>query len=45
MKNTHNPNRPRSRRNHNGKRDDPPINWPNYNNGRKSEGKYGNYIL
>ena len=42
MKNTPNPNRARSRRNPKGKRHDPPIDWPNYNKGRKSEGKYYN---
>ena len=39
MKNTSNPNRPRSKNNPNGKRNDPPINWSKYNKGRKSEGK------
>ena len=33
MKNTSNPNRPRSKNNPNGKRNDPPINWSKYNKG------------
>ena len=40
MKNTGNPNRPRSKNNPNGKRNDPLIDWPKYNKGRKSEGDY-----
>ena len=39
MKNTSNPNRPRSRKNPNGKRNDPLIDWSKYK-GRKSEGDY-----
>ena len=40
MKNTSNPNLPRSRNNPNDKRNNPQINWSNYNKGRKSEGNY-----
>ena len=40
MKNTSNLNRPRSRKNPNGKRNDPRIDWSKYNKGRKSEGNY-----
>ena len=40
MKNTHNPNRPRSSKNPKGKRNDSPINWTDCNKGRKPEGKY-----
>ena len=37
-----NPNRARSKNNPNGKRNDPKINWPEYNKGRDSEGE--NYL-
>lgn len=34
-----NPNRPRSKNNPDGKRNDPNIDWPVYNEGRRSEGR------
>ena len=36
---TPNPNRPRSKNNPDGKRNDPHIDWPTYNEGRRSEGR------
>lgn len=33
------PNRPRSKNNQDGKRNDPHIDWPIYNEGRRSEGQ------
>ena len=39
-KTTSNPNRSRSKNNPDGKRNDPQIDWPTYNEGRRSEGRH-----